>query len=77
MVPTQNAKPDGEKKLTPDDVRVFHDVRAGMPASMREISIAKGVDDAMNADPHVRAFVESLLKEIESTQHQQKLSTAA
>jgi len=55
--------------VNPDDVAVYLEVQLTKTGTLKQLETARKIDDAMNADPKVRAFVEQLLRLQEPGMH--------
>jgi len=74
--PHEKSPPDSPLNINPDDVAVFLAVKTRRSATWRELSIAKTVEDAMKADPKVRAYVEELLRLEDPAIHPERYPSA-
>lgn len=67
-----NPNTTGGPNVNPDDVAVYLELKLTKRGTLDQIAAAKRVDDAMQADPAVRAYVEELLRLEDPTLHPEK-----
>ncbi len=69
-------QPSDTPNVNPDDVATYLELKITKGGTLKQVAAAKRVDDAMQADPAVREYVEQLLRLEDPAIHPEKYPSA-